>query len=150
VAPAVAAREQRSVFGRDLESVEPRGSRSHRHTPPIARFLARPNKKPTMGARTINKHRQVIAFVSRHAMREPAFGLTASPAEVERPTSGPGPTAATSGPQGQTGIADGLRTTAWITVLGCRRQGVNFRPALTEEVRVHAEGDRRVRVSPLS
>jgi integrase len=48
----------------------------------IARFLARLDAEPTMGARTINKHRQVLASVFEHAMRDPASGLTNNPARA--------------------------------------------------------------------
>ncbi len=45
----------------------------------VNRFLARLDAEPTMGARTVNKHRQVLASVFAHAMRADTFGLAASP-----------------------------------------------------------------------
>jgi integrase len=48
----------------------------------IARFLARLDAEPSMGPRTVNKHRQVLASVFEHAMRPDTFGLPSNPARA--------------------------------------------------------------------
>ena len=48
----------------------------------IARFLARLDAEPSMGARTVNKHCQVLASVLEHAMRPDTFGLLSNPARA--------------------------------------------------------------------
>ncbi len=45
----------------------------------VARFLARLDAEPSMGPRTVNKHRQVLASVFAHAMRVDTFGLAVNP-----------------------------------------------------------------------
>ena len=45
----------------------------------VNRFLARLDAEPSMGPRTVNKHRQVLASVFAHAMRPDTFGLTVNP-----------------------------------------------------------------------
>lgn len=67
---APAARIMRTFGHRPLASIT---------TSDVARFLARLDAEPTMGPRTINKHRQVIACVFEHAMRDPANGITVNP-----------------------------------------------------------------------
>ncbi len=51
-------------------------------TSDVTRFLARLDAEPTMGARTINKHRQVISSVFEHALRDESIGLTVNPARA--------------------------------------------------------------------
>jgi integrase len=46
----------------------------------VGRFLARLDAEPSIGPRTVNKHRQVLASVFAHAMRADTFGLNANPA----------------------------------------------------------------------
>lgn len=46
----------------------------------IARFLARLDAEPSFGPRTVNKHRQVLCSVFRHAMRDDTLSLAANPA----------------------------------------------------------------------
>lgn len=48
--------------------------------PEIARFLARLDAEPSFGPRTVNKHRQVLCSVFRHAMRDDTFALAADTA----------------------------------------------------------------------
>lgn len=48
----------------------------------ISRFLARLDADPSIGPRTVNKHRQVLASVFEHAMRTDTFGLTENPARA--------------------------------------------------------------------
>ena len=45
----------------------------------VGRFLARLDAEPSVGARTVNKHRQVLASVFEHAMRPDTFGLASNP-----------------------------------------------------------------------
>ncbi len=45
----------------------------------ISRFLSRLDAVPSMGARTINKHRQVMASVFEYAMRDETSGVTTNP-----------------------------------------------------------------------
>ncbi len=51
-------------------------------TSDIDRFLARLDAEPTMGPRTVNKHRQVLAAVFEHALRDESIGLTVNPARA--------------------------------------------------------------------
>lgn len=46
----------------------------------VERYLARMDDDPSVGPRTVNKHRQVISCVFAHAMRADTFGLPANPA----------------------------------------------------------------------
>lgn len=46
----------------------------------VGRYLAALDADPTIGPRTVNKHRQVLCTVFEHAMREDVFGLPANPA----------------------------------------------------------------------
>lgn len=46
----------------------------------IGRFLATLDAEPSVGPRTVNKHRQVLCGVFEHAMREDTFRLAANPA----------------------------------------------------------------------
>lgn len=48
--------------------------------PEIARFLARLDAEPSLGPRTVNKHRQVLCSVFRHAMRDDTIALAANTA----------------------------------------------------------------------
>ena len=45
----------------------------------VDRFLARLDAEPSMGPRTVNKHRQVLASVFEHALRDAAYGLAVNP-----------------------------------------------------------------------
>ena len=45
----------------------------------VARYLSGLDDDPTVAARTVNKHRQVLSSVFEHAMREDTFGLLANP-----------------------------------------------------------------------
>jgi integrase len=46
----------------------------------VARYLSGLDEDPTVAARTVNKHRQVLSSVFEHAMREDTFGLASNPA----------------------------------------------------------------------
>jgi len=46
----------------------------------VSRFLVRLDAEPSIGARTVNKHRQVLASVFAHAMRADTFALASNPA----------------------------------------------------------------------
>jgi integrase len=46
----------------------------------VARYLSGLDDDPTVAARTVNKHRQVLSSVFEHAMREDTFGLAVNPA----------------------------------------------------------------------
>jgi hypothetical protein len=46
----------------------------------VGRYLASLDADPTIGPRTVNKHRQVLCTVFEHAMREDTFGLPSNPA----------------------------------------------------------------------
>jgi len=56
----------------------------------IARFLARLDAEPSFGPRTVNKHRQVLCSVFRHAMRDDTFSLAVT--RPRRRTSAANPT----------------------------------------------------------
>lgn len=56
----------------------------------IARFLARLDAEPSFGPRTVNKHRQVLCSVFRHAMRDDTLSLAAN--RPRRRTSAANPT----------------------------------------------------------
>ena len=76
-----AARIMRAFGHRPLASIA---------TSDVARFLARLDLEPTIGPRTVNKHRQVLCSVFEHAMRADTFRLPVNPAR--RPTSAASPT----------------------------------------------------------
>lgn len=46
----------------------------------VGAYLAGLDAEPTIGPRTINKHRQVLCAIFEHAMREDTFALAANPA----------------------------------------------------------------------
>ena len=46
----------------------------------VGRYLAELDAEPSVGPRTVNKHRQVLCCVFEHAMREDTFGLAVNPA----------------------------------------------------------------------
>ncbi len=46
----------------------------------VGRYLASLDAEPSVGPRTVNKHRQVLCCVFEHAMREDTFGLPLNPA----------------------------------------------------------------------
>ena len=46
----------------------------------VARYLSGLDDDPTVAARTVNKHRQVLSSVFEHVMREDTFGLAFNPA----------------------------------------------------------------------
>ena len=68
-----AARIMRAFGHRALASIT---------TSDVARFLARLDLEPSMGPRTVNKHRQVLCSVFEHAMRAESFSLPLNPARA--------------------------------------------------------------------
>jgi hypothetical protein len=63
-------------------------------TAEINRFLAELDEQPTIGPRSVNKYRQVMASVFEHAMRPDTFNLATN--RCARPTSPANPTNAPS------------------------------------------------------
>jgi integrase len=70
---APSARIMRAFGHRPLASIT---------TSDVARFLARLDLEPSMGPRTVNKHRQVLCSVFEHAMRADTFRLPLNPARA--------------------------------------------------------------------
>src|SRR3954447_17158048 len=68
---APAARIMRAFAHRPLFEITPAE---------VGRYLATLDADPAIGARTVNKHRQVLCSVFEHAMREDTFELPSNPA----------------------------------------------------------------------